>query len=284
MSHPPKIAPPAALLPSHRKASRASSYGWAGSTAVSALLVSAIGALALSLKEPGSSFGETPVEIMMMMPEVPALEALSEPTPDVVDQQAAQEVQSEEIEETPDTPELTEAPEVPEDAPQVEDVALDDVPEIDTKAPPSPIVEKPKVEKKAEPVKEKPKKVAQDKPKKEKPKKKKSSDAAAETKASKATASASSAGAGNAAAAASYESQVMKKIMRTRKKTGSEKGFVKIAFSISGSGALAGVSVKVSSGSAKLDQIALNHIQRAAPFPPPPPGAKQNFTFNFKSE
>ena len=286
MSPMPKLTSPAALLPSHRKCSTATRMGWAGSTAISGLLVSAIGAWALVSQEAGSSMGEQPVEIMMMLPEVPALEAMREPTPDVVDQQASQQVASPDTEETPDAPELTEAPDVPQEVPQVEDLAMDDAPEVDTQTevPPSPIALSPRPKSRPEVKPEEPKQIAKAEPKQEQPrKKKKSSEAAAETKASRSVASASSAGAGSAQAAASYDAQVIRKVTRTRKRTAGEKGIVRVSFKISGSGALAGVSVVSSSGSAKLDQIAVTHIQRSAPFPPPPPGARTNFAYNFDS-
>ncbi|MEO0634986.1 MAG: TonB family protein [Pseudomonadota bacterium] len=37
------------------------------------------------------------------------------------------------------------------------------------------------------------------------------------------------------------------------------------------------MSIRRSSGSAELDRAAIQMIQRAAPFPPPPPGAQRSF-------
>ncbi|TVP69897.1 MAG: energy transducer TonB [Rhodobacteraceae bacterium] len=54
-----------------------------------------------------------------------------------------------------------------------------------------------------------------------------------------------------------------------------------VAFSVGSNGGLASVSVAQSSGHAGLDQTALDHIRRAAPFPPPPAGAQCQFSFEF---
>jgi periplasmic protein TonB len=55
-----------------------------------------------------------------------------------------------------------------------------------------------------------------------------------------------------------------------------------IAFTISASGGLGGVSVARSSGSAALDQAALTLIRKAAPFPKPPAGARRQYTIKIK--
>ncbi|MFD1910801.1 TonB family protein [Halodurantibacterium flavum] len=86
--------------------------------------------------------------------------------------------------------------------------------------------------------------------------------------------------AGNAAAS-NYPGEVLRKITRLRRPSTSGRGTVLVAFSVSGSGALAQLSVVQSSGSDALDRAALDHIQRAAPFPPPPPGAQTSFSFEF---
>ncbi|WP_156883657.1 energy transducer TonB family protein, partial [Salipiger mucosus] len=43
-------------------------------------------------------------------------------------------------------------------------------------------------------------------------------------------------------------------------------------------GGLAGVSIARSSGSRRLDRDAMRVIQRAAPFPPPPSGARRSYS------
>jgi periplasmic protein TonB len=88
-------------------------------------------------------------------------------------------------------------------------------------------------------------------------------------------------GDGGAAASASYGRAVLGKINRTRKQRAPSRGRTVVGFSISEGGALASVRVIQSSGSPDLDQVALDHIRRAAPFPKPPAGAQRQFSFEF---
>ncbi|MDF1708791.1 MAG: TonB family protein [Paracoccaceae bacterium] len=88
-------------------------------------------------------------------------------------------------------------------------------------------------------------------------------------------------GDGGAAASASYGRAVLTQISRTRKARAPARGRTVVAFSISDAGALASVKVLQSSGSTDLDQVALDHIRRAAPFPKPPSGARRQFSFEF---
>lgn len=74
----------------------------------------------------------------------------------------------------------------------------------------------------------------------------------------------------------------MRKIAATRKTTTSLRGLAVIAFSIGANGQLASVRVARSSGSAELDALGLDHIRRAAPFPPPPAGAPARFSVEFR--
>jgi protein TonB len=92
---------------------------------------------------------------------------------------------------------------------------------------------------------------------------------------------AASQGDGGAAASASYGRAVLSQISRTRKARAPSRGRAVVAFSISEGGALASVKVLQSSGSPDLDQVALDHIRRAAPFPKPPAGARRQFSFEF---
>lgn len=85
------------------------------------------------------------------------------------------------------------------------------------------------------------------------------------------------------AAASNYPGEVLRKITRQRRAAAPRGGKVLVAFSISGSGALASAAVARSSGSPALDRVALNHIRRSAPFTPPPQGAQTSFTFEFVS-
>jgi protein TonB len=84
------------------------------------------------------------------------------------------------------------------------------------------------------------------------------------------------AAAGNAAAA-NYRGKVMRKIQRTRKESARANGKTVVSFRVSDSGAATSVRVLRSSGSAKIDSIALRHIKRSSPFPKPPKGASRSF-------
>jgi len=57
------------------------------------------------------------------------------------------------------------------------------------------------------------------------------------------------------------------------KPTAVERGSTTVTFAIGASGALGNVRVGQSSGNARLDQVALQMVRDAAPFPPPPNGA-----------
>lgn len=89
--------------------------------------------------------------------------------------------------------------------------------------------------------------------------------------------------AGNAAVS-KYPGLVMRKISRTRKQRAGARGKATVAFKVSSSGAATSVRIIRSSGSAKIDQIALRHIQRASPFPRPPKGARRSFSVVFVSK
>lgn len=78
-----------------------------------------------------------------------------------------------------------------------------------------------------------------------------------------------------------FPSLVLRQIQRTRRDRINARGMVVVAFSIGVGGQLAGLSIAQSSGSPELDQAALNHLRRAAPFPPPPPQAQRQFSFEF---
>lgn len=95
------------------------------------------------------------------------------------------------------------------------------------------------------------------------------------TKAGTATAS------GNAAVS-NYPGKVMRKISRVSRPRSTTRGSVVVAFTIASSGGLSGLSVAKSSGNAKLDQLALGVIRKAAPFPKPPAGARRNFSITIK--
>lgn len=83
--------------------------------------------------------------------------------------------------------------------------------------------------------------------------------------------------AANSQAATNYPGQVMRRISRVRKPNTNARGAVMVSFHISASGSLLAVSVAQSSGNTQLDQMALQVVQRAAPFPTPPAGAQTRF-------
>lgn len=86
-----------------------------------------------------------------------------------------------------------------------------------------------------------------------------------------------SAQAGNAAAA-NYPGQVMRRIQRTPRERVNLHGSAQVSFTVAPNGGLAALGIARSSGSERLDRVALQQIRRAAPFPPPPPGARRSFT------
>lgn len=87
-------------------------------------------------------------------------------------------------------------------------------------------------------------------------------------------------GAGATLSPARYGAAVIQRIRKTPQKRGSGRGTARVGFEIGASGGLAAVRILRSSGSAALDAAALDHIRRAAPFPPPPEG-RATFSFDF---
>lgn len=141
------------------------------------------------------------------------------------------------------------------------------------------------VAKKAAP-KPKPKKTPQPK-KQPRGNAKQNNKAGAATGSAKAKAKTSGAGQGSAAAsgnaaASNYPGLVMQRLSRVPRPRAGSRGTVVVAFSVSGGGRLAGVSIARSSGSGALDRAAMNMVRRAAPFPAPPPGARRGFSINIK--
>ena len=85
----------------------------------------------------------------------------------------------------------------------------------------------------------------------------------------------------NTAAASNYPGEVLRRIQRIPQARSPGRGSVLVTFSVSNNGGLGSVSVARSSGNPALDRVALDHIRRAAPFPPPPEGAQRQFSFEF---
>ena len=84
------------------------------------------------------------------------------------------------------------------------------------------------------------------------------------------------------AAALNYPGKVLRRISRVGKPRVNNRGTAVVAFSISGSGGLASLSIARSSGSPALDQAALRVIRKAAPFPAPPRGAQRSYSIKVK--
>ncbi|WP_375257031.1 TonB family protein [Citreimonas sp.] len=80
------------------------------------------------------------------------------------------------------------------------------------------------------------------------------------------------------AAASNYSGEVMARINRAGRPRTNYRGQSHVSFTIADSGGLAGARIVQSSGTSALDRAALQVIQRAAPFPPPPPGVRRTFT------
>ncbi|MEM7067993.1 MAG: TonB family protein [Pseudomonadota bacterium] len=79
------------------------------------------------------------------------------------------------------------------------------------------------------------------------------------------------------AKASKYPGKVYAKIARTKRKKAGGSGTARVRFVISANGRLSKISLAKSSKSKQVDQAALDHVKRAAPFPKPPAGAKRTF-------
>ena len=83
--------------------------------------------------------------------------------------------------------------------------------------------------------------------------------------------------AGNASAA-NYPGRVRQQVSRMRQPRISTRGTATVAFTVAANGTLASLGLARASGVARIDREAIDLIRRAAPFPPPPPGAQTSFT------
>ncbi|UWQ35700.1 TonB family protein (plasmid) [Leisingera sp. M527] len=86
------------------------------------------------------------------------------------------------------------------------------------------------------------------------------------------------------AAADNYRGQVLRRVMRAKRQRVNIRGAALVRFSIAANGTLQSARIAKSSGSAKLDSIALAQVRRAAPFPAPPAGAKTTYTVRIKGK
>ncbi|KJZ19316.1 energy transducer TonB family protein [Loktanella sp. S4079] len=79
------------------------------------------------------------------------------------------------------------------------------------------------------------------------------------------------------AAVTNYPGQVMRRLSRARRPRTRDQGAALVAFQISANGGLASARIARSSGSSEIDQMAIQLVNRASPFPAPPPGARTQF-------
>lgn len=89
---------------------------------------------------------------------------------------------------------------------------------------------------------------------------------------------------GGNAAASNYAGVVKRKIHRARRKSVNVRGAARVTFRIADSGALASISISRSSGSNRLDKVALTQVRSAAPFPKPPAGARRQYSVEIKGK
>lgn len=86
------------------------------------------------------------------------------------------------------------------------------------------------------------------------------------------------------ATADNYRGKVLRRVKRAKRQRVNIRGAALVRFTITGSGALASARIAKSSGSSKLDNIALVQVRRAAPFPPPPKGIRPSYTVKIKGK
>lgn len=259
---------------------------WTLSATTTALILSAASALALT------SAPVVDQPIFLTLPPAPAaaesVAAMADPAP-IASAEAPSQAAAPTDDASPDLAEPQPAPPAKPTPAQIADAkpAPDALPAA-AEPPPTPKpadMGRPKAEK-TEAKPEKPKKVEK------KPSKTKKAEKPAPTKTTKASSAAPNAGGAVAAtkaakatargqSPAAYQKAVMKKIRGTKKRASPGKGSAVVGFAISPSGGLSLVKIVKSSGAPALDAAAVEHIQRAAPFPAPPAGAATRFSFEF---
>ena len=84
--------------------------------------------------------------------------------------------------------------------------------------------------------------------------------------------------AANGISASAYASKVHAAIVRHRKRVAGANGSATVTFAIGPAGGLRMARISRSSGKPQLDQAALATVRSAAPFPPPPQGAKSTYS------
>jgi periplasmic protein TonB len=256
--------------------------GWAASASVVALLLSGLAALAMAAAPSGESLGEDAAITVLLPPPAPPVTALGDPAPDVAAEAPTMAEAPPEVDTAPDLPDAAEAaPDRPDPAEPLSDPIAEAPPDTDATLPPEPAQ---LAEKMVQPVKEPEKPVGKPaKPPAKENVKPPAAEASAGGAAQPKAPAAKSAGKGKVADA-DYGASVLSKIRKTKKRKAPARGTAVVGFSSSSSGALATVKIVKSSGSDPLDQVALDHIRRAGPFPQPPEGAQRKFLFEFVSK
>lgn len=268
--------------------------GWLLAGAIAAGLVGGAAAFALSAERRASVLV---LDLAAEPPAAPAIAAVAEAAPDVA---LAEPVLPEPDLPEPDLPDTAEATDpaaiLPEETlrPTLAAAAVPLPPELDTpvasdlslpKPEPKPEA-KPEPKRKPEPKPEpKPEAEATREKKRDEPRTEKAAPtkepAAEKPAAAKGAPSSGAKAKGGGLSPAAYAKAVLKKVRATKRKSGAGKGTVVVGFTIAADGGLASVQVLQSSGNAALDEVALGHIRRSAPFPAPPAGAQPGYSFEF---
>jgi protein TonB len=81
---------------------------------------------------------------------------------------------------------------------------------------------------------------------------------------------------------ARYPQEVNRHLSRLRRPNSRFTGMTVVGFTIAGNGGLASISIVRSSGDAAFDDLALQHIRRAVPFPAPPAGAQTSYSVSVR--
>lgn len=268
---------------------RAPVLGWLGAATTAAALLTGATALAITALPPPPVV----LDLGQLPPAAPAIAAVTESAPHVVDEAPALDTPPAPVEETALPAAINAPAAVPPislpkpQVPSQSDVAIPDhaLPPVEQQPAPQDQASAKRSKKQPDPkpavtkVKEKPQKskekTSKAKPAKQPTKPSASAGSAAPQKGEKAK------GGAPKVSPAAYAKAVMKKVRATKKKSGAGKGVAVVGFTVAKNGGLAGVKLIRSSGNAALDQFAVSHIQRSAPFPTPPEGAGRSFSFEF---
>ena len=252
--------------------------GWLLAGAVALGLVGGAAAVALAAERRPSVLV---LDLGTRPPSAPAFAAVSEAAPDVAPAEPSLPDPSDSRDAAPVIPDVVSRPilaaAAPVTLPEIESPVTADLSlpaaEAEPEAKPEPTprpkarpAPKPAAEAKRDRKREKP--PADDPPQADKP----ASSASAPTAAANTR--------GGDVSPAAYAKAVMKKVRATKRKTGAGRGTVVVGFTIASDGGLAAVQVLRSSGNGALDNVAVDHIRRSAPFPPPS-GAPASYSFEF---